>query len=56
MIKNVRIAKIKEILYNVGSVKVEELCELLKVSPVTVRSDLTELEKKISQKEFMVVL
>ena len=46
MIKNVRMAKIKEILYNVGSVKVEELCELLKVSPVTVRSDLTELEKE----------
>lgn len=46
MIKNVRLAKIKEILYNVGSVKVEELCDLMKVSPVTIRNDLTELEKE----------
>lgn len=46
MIKGVRLAKIKEILYNVGSVKVEELCELMKVSPVTIRNDLNELEKE----------
>lgn len=46
MIKGVRLAKIKEILYNVGSVKVEELSELMNVSPVTIRNDLNELEKE----------
>ena len=46
MIKGVRLSKIKEILYNVGSVKVEELCELMHVSPVTIRNDLNELEKE----------
>ena len=44
MIKGVRLSKIKEILYNVGSVKVDELAKLLNVSLVTVRHDLNELE------------
>ena len=46
MIRGVRLEKIKEILYNVGSVKVEELSELMNVSPVTIRNDLNELEKE----------
>ncbi len=45
MIKSVRMAKIQEILYNVGSVRVDELSELLGVSQVTIRSDLNELEQ-----------
>ena len=44
MIKDDRLSKIKEILYNVNSVKVDELANLLNVSLVTIRHDLSELE------------
>ena len=46
MIKSVRFAKIQEILYNIGSVRVDELSDLLGVSAVTIRNDLNELEQK----------
>lgn len=46
MIKGLRVAKIKEILINVGSVKVDELSQLMDVSLVTIRNDLRELEKE----------
>ena len=46
MIKGDRLAKIKEILYNVNSVKVDELASLMNVSLVTIRHDLSELEKE----------
>lgn len=46
MIKAVRILKIKEILYNLGTVKVDELSDMMGVSLVTIRNDLAELEEE----------